>query len=206
MRLLTHNFLQSNVRGWVKGGWQNNGGVDWSLDRRPNLLFGCSNGIGLTSLYHCNSLSSTCTISNNNFNRTKNGYPLIIDKGAELLIEESPVDANLVLKMLTKLDYNALVTTTNLLRQQHSDIPELPEKLPEDKSTLDDKMIAQYHKVLFDVHLIQGHLVCPDTGRKFPVKDGIPNMILHEDEIWKISRSFPTSVLWHPLLLLEHRG
>jgi multifunctional methyltransferase subunit TRM112 len=28
-----------------------------------------------------------------------------------------------------------------------------------------------------------GHLVCPDTGRRFPINDGIPNMILHEDEL-----------------------
>jgi len=84
--------------------------------------------------------------------------------------------------MLSKLDYNALMTTTNLLRKQavDIDIPTLPEKIPE---SIDDETIACYHKVLFDIHVMHGHLVCPDTGRKFPVKDGIPNMILHEDEI-----------------------
>jgi multifunctional methyltransferase subunit TRM112 len=30
---------------------------------------------------------------------------------------------------------------------------------------------------------VEGILLCPDTGRKFPIKDGIPNMILHEDEV-----------------------
>ena len=25
--------------------------------------------------------------------------------------------------------------------------------------------------------------VCPETGRKFPVADGIPNMLLNEDEV-----------------------
>jgi len=52
--------------------------------------------------------------------------------------------------------------------------------LPE---TIDAEMMAQFHKVLFDVHVLHGYLICPDTGRRFPVKDGIPNMILHEDEI-----------------------
>ena len=115
-------------------------------------------------------------------NRTDKGYPLLIDGDAQLLVEDSPVDKNLVLKMLPKLDYTALVTTTNLLRKQQPDsqIPELPENLPE---IMGDDAIAQYHKVLFDIHLMHGHLICPDTGRKFPVKDGIPNMILHEDEI-----------------------
>ena len=114
--------------------------------------------------------------------RTEKGYPLRIDHGAELLVEESPVDRNLVIKMLPKLDYDALVLTTNLLREQDPSIPELPTRLPH-ISTLQDETVAMYHKVLFDVHLLNGHLVCPDTGRKFPVKDGIPNMILHEDEI-----------------------
>ena len=39
------------------------------------------------------------------------------------------------------------------------------------------------HRVLFDIHVLGGHLVCPDTGRRFPIHDGIPNMILHEDEL-----------------------
>ena len=30
--------------------------------------------------------------------------------------------------------------------------------------------------------LFIGDLVCPETGRRFPVSDGIPNMLLNEDE------------------------
>jgi multifunctional methyltransferase subunit TRM112 len=43
--------------------------------------------------------------------------------------------------------------------------------------------MANLNRALFDVYLVEGYLICPDTGRRFPVKDGIPNMILHEDEI-----------------------
>lgn len=32
-----------------------------------------------------------------------------------------------------------------------------------------------------EVHLLEGELVCPETGRKFPVRQGVPNMLLHED-------------------------
>jgi len=53
----------------------------------------------------------------------------------------------------------------------------------EQNQNLDDATIANLHKVLFDVYLVEGWLICPDTGRKFPVKESIPNMILHEDEI-----------------------
>ena len=66
-------------------------------------------------------------------------------------------------------------------------LPELPETMDvsntEQNENLDDDTISNLHKVLFDVYLVEGWLICPDTGRKFPVKESIPNMILHEDEI-----------------------
>lgn len=34
----------------------------------------------------------------------------------------------------------------------------------------------------YQVTLEEGSLVCPETGRKFPVSKGIPNMLLNEDE------------------------
>ena len=48
---------------------------------------------------------------------------------------------------------------------------------------LDEDFLRYIHHLLFEVHLLDGFLVCPQSGRKFPVKDGIPNMLLHEDEI-----------------------
>lgn len=33
------------------------------------------------------------------------------------------------------------------------------------------------------VEVIDGDLVCPETGRKFPINAGIPNMLLNEDEV-----------------------
>ena len=35
----------------------------------------------------------------------------------------------------------------------------------------------------FQVEVINGDLICPESSRKFPVTDGIPNMLLNEDEI-----------------------
>lgn len=47
----------------------------------------------------------------------------------------------------------------------------------------DEEFLRRVHLVLLDVHVLEGALVCPDTGRRFMVKDGVPNMLLHEDEI-----------------------
>mmetsp|Transcript_734 Transcript_734/g.863 ORF Transcript_734/g.863 Transcript_734/m.863 type:complete len:133 (+) Transcript_734:118-516(+) len=132
MRLLTHNFLQSNVRG------------------------------------------------------TEKGYPLIIEP-SEVLLEESPIDKELLTKMLTKIDYSAIVSAIRQLAPLCSTkeivLPEVPADLPSDTDSMDDAALANLHTVLFDVHVLEGDLVCPDTGRKFNIKEGIPNMILHEDEI-----------------------
>ena len=33
------------------------------------------------------------------------------------------------------------------------------------------------HHVLLEVEIIEGHLVCPETSKRFPVKDGILSML-----------------------------
>mmetsp|Transcript_5804 Transcript_5804/g.12896 ORF Transcript_5804/g.12896 Transcript_5804/m.12896 type:complete len:126 (-) Transcript_5804:219-596(-) len=125
MRLLTHNHLQSNVKG------------------------------------------------------TEKGYPLLIE-ATKVAVEESPLDKVFLTKLLPKLEYKVLLEAAQQLRSSDCEVPELPEELP---AELDDATLSKLHKVVMDIHLIEGALICPDTGRRFPVKEGIPNMILHEDEV-----------------------
>jgi multifunctional methyltransferase subunit TRM112 len=60
-------------------------------------------------------------------------------------------------------------------------IPTLPPTLTEELAEDTDFLKALYH-ILMNVHLVQGMLTCPITGREFPVQDGIPNMMLEEEE------------------------
>lgn len=96
-------------------------------------------------------------------------------------MEESPVDREMLRRTLPKLDYAAILQASANLTTNVPDLPTIPPQYPENLE--DESLLASLHTVLFDVHVIEGHLVCPDTGRKFPIKDGIPNMILHEDEL-----------------------
>jgi multifunctional methyltransferase subunit TRM112 len=59
--------------------------------------------------------------------------------------------------------------------------PILTEILAQDPSFLQ----ALYH-ILMNVHLVKGMLTCPVTGREFPVQDGIPNMVLEEEECQRV--------------------
>jgi multifunctional methyltransferase subunit TRM112 len=33
------------------------------------------------------------------------------------------------------------------------------------------------HNLLLDIHVIDGTLICPETGRRFPIAERIPNMM-----------------------------
>lgn len=36
---------------------------------------------------------------------------------------------------------------------------------------------------LEQLHVVEGALVCTNCGREYPIKDGIPNMLLNDGEI-----------------------
>lgn len=59
--------------------------------------------------------------------------------------------------------------------------PTLTDALAEDPVFLR----ALYH-ILMNVHLIKGMLTCPVSGREFPIQDGIPNMMLEEEECERV--------------------
>ena len=46
----------------------------------------------------------------------------------------------------------------------------------------DDEFLQAFHHALLEVVLVEGALLCPETGRRFPVSKGIPNLLLNEDE------------------------
>ena len=58
----------------------------------------------------------------------------------------------------------------------------MPDKMT-DELLEDDDVIQKLHHALLEVHLEEGALICPETGRRFPVSRGIPNMLLNEDEV-----------------------
>jgi len=60
-------------------------------------------------------------------------------------------------------------------------ITSLPKELTEEMVNESEFLVA-LHQVLMNVHLVRGILTCPDTGREFPVIDGIPNFVYDEEE------------------------
>ena len=46
-----------------------------------------------------------------------------------------------------------------------------------------DDFLKQLHHIMLEVRIVEGNLVCPESGRKFPISKGVPNMLLRADEL-----------------------
>lgn len=53
-----------------------------------------------------------------------------------------------------------------------------------ESSMLDlEEFLNKFHHALLHLHLEEGALICPETGRQFPVTRRISYMLLHEDDV-----------------------
>lgn len=111
-----------------------------------------------------------------NIKGVTSGFPLRIE--VEKVVEkEVELNADFLWNMFAKVEWKALVEASKTLGYT-----ELPDNV--EPSMLDsDEFLNRFHHALLELHLEEGALVCPETGRKFPVNKGIPNMLLHEDEV-----------------------
>ncbi|KAL8485509.1 hypothetical protein ACS0TY_027700 [Phlomoides rotata] len=118
----------------------------------------------------------THNMLSSNIKGVANGFPLGIE--VEKVIEKKvDLNADFLKNMFFKIEWNALVEASKTLG--YSELPDNAES-----SMLDsDDFLQKFHHALLELHLEEGALVCPETGRKFPVSKGIPNMLLHEDEV-----------------------
>ena len=90
---------------------------------------------------------------------------------------ETEFNAEHIKSMLSRIEYEALLTTANSLG-----LSSLPPAF--NISDLDDEMFLRaVHEVIMDFHVEEGELICPKCERKFPISMGIPNMLLHDDEV-----------------------
>jgi multifunctional methyltransferase subunit TRM112 len=95
---------------------------------------------------------------------------------AKATVTKKEFNAEFIKNFLAKVDWPALVGAAAAFKIA------LPPKLDPAFAT-SEAFLKQVHHALLEVVLVDGFLVCPESGRKFPVKDCIPNMLLNEDEI-----------------------
>lgn len=108
-----------------------------------------------------------------------NGFPLRIEPQTVEVVA-SDFQPEFVRKMLRKLDYAAFYAGAQAL-QVADGLPATLDLAAVD--ALEEELLRKIHHALMDVHVKQGKLICPESGREFPIIDGIPNMLLNEDEV-----------------------
>eukprot|EP00470_Lotharella_oceanica_P003718 CAMPEP_0170169190 /NCGR_PEP_ID=MMETSP0040_2-20121228/2138_1 /TAXON_ID=641309 /ORGANISM="Lotharella oceanica, Strain CCMP622" /LENGTH=112 /DNA_ID=CAMNT_0010407817 /DNA_START=73 /DNA_END=411 /DNA_ORIENTATION=- len=93
--------------------------------------------------------------------------------------EEIKFNAAFVVHLLPKIDYKVLLYAASTVG-----IKNLPAELPRPiDATQHVDLLKALHHTLLEIHVEEGKLVCPKSEREFPIKQGIPNMRLNEDEV-----------------------
>ncbi|KZC04240.1 tRNA methyltransferase 112 like protein [Dufourea novaeangliae] len=93
------------------------------------------------------------------------GYPLgIVAK--DIKVSEVDFNSEFIARIIPKLDWATLWKAAESVNIETN-----------------EEFLKKVHHVLLEVEVINGDLLCPESGRKFPINDGIPNMLLNEDEV-----------------------
>lgn len=106
-------------------------------------------------------------------------FPLFIkpaDGGVRVVEQEFNPD--FIRRMLDRIEWNVLREAMEWLGHAGK----LPAEAPPTDSN-DDDLLKAVHHALIEVEVTEGKLVCPESGREFPITNGIPNMLLNEDEV-----------------------
>ncbi|XP_026461960.1 multifunctional methyltransferase subunit TRM112-like protein [Ctenocephalides felis] len=105
------------------------------------------------------------------------GYPLAI-QATDVKILDVDFNKEFISRLIPRIEWEALLGAVVNLGQT----TEIPKVVPEDYAE-NEIFLKQAHHALLEVEVVEGELICPETGRKFPIKNGIPNMLLREDEV-----------------------
>ncbi|CAB4427555.1 unnamed protein product [Rhizophagus irregularis] len=155
--------------GWCRGG----SGVTGVISILGNQLWKNARNVVKIFLYLTMRLVTHNMLQCHVKGCNSNNFPLQLSD-VEIEIQETDFNPKFLRNMLSKLEWNALVKTALEIN-----ITTLPNVLPND---LDEEFLKMLHRVLLETHIKQGQMICPNCNHTYPIKDGIPNMLLSETE------------------------
>ncbi|XP_037933754.1 multifunctional methyltransferase subunit TRM112-like protein [Teleopsis dalmanni] len=122
-------------------------------------------------------LSTYNFLTSSNIKGVKVGFPLKL-KIAKKDVVETDFNPVFIERLIPKLDW-ATVCLAAQITGLEADIPaEQPSNISEN-----EELLKKLHHLLLEIDVIEGELQCPETGRVFPITEGVPNMLLNEDEV-----------------------
>ena len=105
-----------------------------------------------------------------------NSFPLQI-KATKVEKVTTPLNADFIVSLVK----NERINWAGLVKGAADIGLVVPPTLPEGFDQ-NEQFLQALHDVLIDCHVIEGELICPCCGRKYPIVNGIPNMLLSEQE------------------------
>ncbi|KAI9017071.1 hypothetical protein BC832DRAFT_543587 [Gaertneriomyces semiglobifer] len=103
-----------------------------------------------------------------------NNYPLEL-REVELESLEAEFSDDFIRRLLPKLDWGVLVQTAYSLG-----VAQLPEEVPEEQ---DEDFLRVVHDVILGTRVKVATMICKGCGHVYPIKDGVPNMLLQDNEV-----------------------
>lgn len=84
----------------------------------------------------------------------------------------------MMVKLMPKLNYPVLLQAAKSVGLP---VDGLPASLAEDWKT-NPAFLRSVGELVMSVEVVEGELECPETGRRFLIREGIPNMLVNEEE------------------------
>lgn len=105
------------------------------------------------------------------------GYPLAVS-ATDVKVNEVDFNPEFISRIIPKIDWDVLWTTADSIGHSKG----LPKTVDANFEENED-FLRKAHRVLLEVEVVEGFLTCPESGRKFSISKGIPNMLLTEAEV-----------------------
>jgi multifunctional methyltransferase subunit TRM112 len=107
---------------------------------------------------------------------TQDNFPLPITE-AKLERRETELNHDFINSFLHKIEWEALLKTVQQLGME----VQLPSEKPD--GPVSEEIAQQLHTILFETYVKDGLMTCQGCGHVYAIRDGIPNMLLAEDEV-----------------------
>ena len=104
------------------------------------------------------------------------GYPLRVEV-REYVVREATFNPTFISSALPTMDWEGI-----LVAAASVGLRDFPQRL-EPALLSDESFLRAAHTLLLEIHVEEGSLICPETGRQYPIVNGIPDMRLPESDV-----------------------
>eukprot|EP00520_Triparma_pacifica_P020014 CAMPEP_0118649972 /NCGR_PEP_ID=MMETSP0785-20121206/9997_1 /TAXON_ID=91992 /ORGANISM="Bolidomonas pacifica, Strain CCMP 1866" /LENGTH=124 /DNA_ID=CAMNT_0006542313 /DNA_START=288 /DNA_END=658 /DNA_ORIENTATION=+ len=114
-------------------------------------------------------------LRNNSKEAGQNGYPLSIT-ATEVRVTDNQFNREFTEHILRTINWEVLVeaaTSIGLTTLPSTLTPSLLTSIP---------FLTAVHHILVNVHVVEGVLTCPKTGKEFKIQNGITDVMMEEEE------------------------